>query len=169
MFILFNLSPKNSNTRNRGELLQLQSRIYPSSDKSSSSTSLPCSRFTSCLSCHLDPNCIWHKSQCEAYGLTARSHSLLSRPIYKKPQCYQLCGEHTTCENCTSLSNLNGQYQSECIWCASQSKCVLKKAVHVHFLFGECLYLTSDRTKCFTSSDDIKSAHSDHSIGGTIR
>lgn len=110
------------------------------------------------MSCHLDPSCIWHKNLCETYN-TAITRP---RPIYKKPQCAQLCVEHTTCENCTSLSNLNGQYQSECVWCGSQTKCVLKKSVHISFPFGECLYLTSDHSKCHTISNIEKVKKNDN-------
>lgn len=130
------------------------SSSWSSSSSSHSSPPLPCNRFSSCLSCHLDPNCIWHESRCETYNtsaaaLTASSDVVVQpRPVYKKPQCTQLCAEHTTCENCTSLSNMNAQFQSECVWCASQAKCVLKKAVHVLFPFGECVYMTSDKAKC---------------------
>lgn len=152
----------------RGELSQIQSRtvnsmnpsinrlssLWSSSSSTHSSPPLPCNRFSSCLSCHLDPNCIWHESRCETYNTSAAALTASSdvvgqpRPVYKKPQCTQLCAEHTTCENCTSLSNMNAQFQSECVWCASQAKCVLKKAVHVLFPFGECVYMTSDKVKC---------------------
>lgn len=127
----------------------IQPRVYPSM---SAAAPLPCSRFSSCLSCHLDPNCIWHEGVCADYNAS-------SRPVYKKPTCSFLCTEHTTCDNCTGASGGGGggfhfSYSassgagSECVWCASQHKCVPKKAVHVFYPFGECMELMSERAKC---------------------
>jgi hypothetical protein len=122
-----------------------------------------CLKFTSCISCHLDPNCVWHKSKCEPYlvaSFNSQSNNsntlMINRPVYKKPQCTQLCSEHLSCENCTALSNVNGQFQTECVWCPSQAKCVLKKAIHIHFPFGDCIYLTTDRFKCHVEQESSR-------------
>ena len=107
-----------------------------------------CSKHTSCAICQMDPSCVWNSRRCEYFNQYL--NALNSRPVYKKPNsCQSMCSEHRSCLNCTTLANLNGQYhQNECVWCASQNKCLLRKAIMIMYPFNECLQLVNDREQC---------------------
>lgn len=100
-----------------------------------------CSSHMNCNSCQMDSNCIWNGNICEYF-------TSIDLTLYKKPSCIQMCSQYTSCSNCTNSQSFNGQYQSNCIWCASQSKCVQKKAVSIIYPFGECFDLVDSREKC---------------------
>ncbi|CAF0916193.1 unnamed protein product [Brachionus calyciflorus] len=103
-----------------------------------------CFNHKTCNLCQMDSNCVWNGKYCDYF---VSSNSSLKQ-LYKKPSCTQMCSEFTSCTNCTSLININGQYQNNCVWCASQSKCVQKKAISILYPFGECFNLINDREQC---------------------
>ena len=106
-----------------------------------------CSRYTSCHSCQMSQHCVWNVRKCELYSVLAPSlnmsdlsyleslnvsslNSTSSRVLFKKPACPQICGEYKSCANCTTAHN---QYQSDCVWCSTQSKCVLRTGNLIFF------------------------------------
>lgn len=108
-----------------------------------------CSSHMNCNSCQLNSNCIWNGNICEYF-------TSIDLTVYKKPSCLQMCSQYTSCSNCTNSQNFNGQYQSNCIWCASQSKCVQKKAVSILYPFGECHDLVDSREKCEKQTREVQ-------------
>ena len=119
-----------------------------------------CSKYRNCQICHQDAKCVWNLNQCEHFSVLSFSNSNSSDSlnnsileanltnesvVYKKPTCSQMCDEFKSCSNCT-LSN--SRFKNECVWCASQSKCVLGSALHILYPFGECFTLVNKRTEC---------------------
>ena len=131
-----------------------------------------CSRHKSCHSCHLDTACVWNMQQCESFSLpissslnsTHDSNAGNESALFKKPTCSQMCEEFTSCSNCT-LSNT--RYRSDCVWCASQLKCMLGSSLHIVDPFGECLNTVSKRSECERSYSSGVNLNSAHSIAST--
>jgi hypothetical protein len=59
-----------------------------------------------------------------------------------------MCSEYDSCYNCTYLSSFRNQAQTDCIWCATQSKCLLRSTVKIYYPFGECLNYVQDKNEC---------------------
>ena len=56
-----------------------------------------------------------------------------------------ICNVFESCFSCTYSPN-------ECVWCATQAKCVLSKATQVYFPFGECINYITERSQCEVGS-----------------
>ncbi len=108
-----------------------------------------CNQYGTCHTCQSDVNCIWNLKRCEYYSASSLRSSLNEstatlnniRVLYKKPSCGNICNEFKSCFNCTYSQN-------ECVWCSTQAKCVLSKAIQVYFPFGECINYITERNQC---------------------
>lgn len=109
-----------------------------------------CASHMNCNSCQMNSNCIWNGNVCEYF-------TSIDLTLFKKPSCLQMCSQYTSCSNCTNSQSFNGQYQSNCIWCATQSKCVQKKAVSIIYPFNECHNLIDSRDKCERQTRELQS------------
>jgi hypothetical protein len=134
-----------------------------------------CGSHASCRSCHTDINCVWNEKRCEYYtslqsisSLTLSGSGISRAPasIYSKPNCTLMCADYDTCMSCLSSTHHSPMFNygsaasasaaaagysstiGECVWCSTQQKCILRKATHVHYPFGECLSYASEREQC---------------------
>ena len=140
-----------------------------------------CTKYKNCQSCHLDSKCVWNLKSCENFSVlnfksnvtsnddaaaaTTLSNSVLEvnvthdSVVFMKPICSQTCDEYKSCSNCT-LSN--SRYKNDCVWCASQTKCVLASSLSILDPFGECVNLITKRNECELSATNLglNEAHS---------
>ena len=124
-------------------------------------TNLFCNRFSDCNVCHLHSECIWNSNKCEYY----QPDLLASQLVYQKPTCSQMCSEYTSCYNCTYLSMIKTQGQSDCVWCSSHSKCLQRSSMTILYPFGECMSYISDKMEC---DQDIYRFERNHILGSSI-
>jgi hypothetical protein len=126
---------------------------------------LICTKYTSCNMCQMDQNCIWNMKKCEYFNqflLMKNNENNNQMKVYqKRATCQNMCYEHASCLNCTSISSIqSGQfYQNECVWSTTHSKCLLKKSIQILFPFNEFLNLIADREHCDAISSNNKNQH----------
>ena len=137
-----------------------------------------CTKYKNCQSCHLDPKCVWNLITCENFSVLNYKSNVTSNVldetlgnsvleanlthesvVFMRPTCSQTCDEYKSCSNCT-LSN--SRYKNDCVWCASQLKCILASSLSILDPFGECVNLITKRNECERSvaNVDLNAAHS---------
>jgi len=130
--------------QNENSILLFQDTKKPNKEEIISSPIEICNTHITCVTCQSDINCIWNLKKCEYFSfssLLSLSNETQQQVVYKKPTCANICSEFKNCFNCTSSRN-------DCVWCATQAKCVLSKAIQVYFPFGECFNYMYDKNQC---------------------